>query len=68
MFVLSRVAERGHIRRRSFGRWLIPRMLRDVLRLDRIATFTFRDLEKMLEETDPIIVAWGQDARPNLDD
>jgi hypothetical protein len=44
--------------RGSFGSWLIPQMLRDVLKLDTIAGFTAADLDAMTRLDDPVVTAW----------
>jgi hypothetical protein len=44
--------------RQSFGCRLIPQMLRDVLRLDSIASFTAADLQALLQKKDRVVVAW----------
>ena len=50
--------------RRSFGSWLIPEMLREVLRLDSIAGFTAADLDAMLQlQGDQVVAAWRQTER-----
>ena len=44
--------------RRFFGSWLVPKMLREVLRLDRIAGFTADNLEALLRQTEKVVAAW----------
>jgi hypothetical protein len=44
--------------RRSFGSWLIPEMLREVLKLDTIAGFTTADFDAMLRQDDEVVAAW----------
>jgi hypothetical protein len=44
--------------RRSFGSWLIPHMVREVLRLDCIAGFTVAGLAAVSRLTDPVVAAW----------
>ena len=44
--------------RHSFGSSLVPKMLREVLRLDRIAGFTADNLEGLLRQTDKVVAAW----------
>ena len=46
--------------RRSFGSWLLPQMLRDVLKLDTIARFTVADLQALSQQADPVVAAWLQ--------
>jgi hypothetical protein len=53
--------------RRSFGSWLVPKMLRDVLRLDCIAGFTTTDLHAMLRQGDKVVVAWRRTERFEYD-
>jgi hypothetical protein len=43
---------------RSFGRWLVPYMIRNVLRLDIIGTFTSNRLHELLALDDDIITVW----------
>jgi hypothetical protein len=49
--------------RRSFGAWLVPHMLREVLKLDTIACFTAADLDAMLRQDDEIVAAWCKTER-----
>jgi hypothetical protein len=44
--------------RQSFGSWLIPKMLREVLKLNTIAGFTAADLDVMLRQDQPVVAAW----------
>jgi hypothetical protein len=44
--------------RRSFGAWLLPKMLREVLHLDSLAGFTAADLAAVLRQDDPVVAAW----------
>ena len=68
IFILSLVQFDGQLRRNSFGRWLIPKVIRDVLRLDRIAGFKSGDLDALVRSNDPIIVAWRDEKSADLDD
>jgi hypothetical protein len=68
MFMLSLVQFDGQLRRESFGRWLIPMVIRRVLRLDRIAGFKSGDLDALVASNDPIIVAWRDEKSADLDD
>jgi len=49
--------------RQSFGSWLIPEMLSEVLRLDCIAGFTTTDLDAVSRLGDPVVTAWCQTER-----
>jgi hypothetical protein len=49
--------------RQSFGSWLIPEMLREVLKLDIIAGFTAADFDAMLRQDDEVVVAWRETER-----
>ena len=44
--------------RRSFAEWLVPHMIRDVLRLDVIACFTRRNFHALAALEDKVAVAW----------
>jgi hypothetical protein len=68
IFILSLVQFAGQLRRESFGRWLIPMVIRRVLRLDCIAGFKSSDLDALVTSTDPIIVAWRDEKSADLDD
>ena len=56
--ILSHVDRREKIVRLSFGAWLIPYVLRDILRLDVITGFTVENYERFLRSNDPVAVAW----------
>ena len=49
--------------RQSFGSWLVPKMLHEVLRLDSIAGFTSADLDALSRQKDQIVAAWCQTER-----
>jgi hypothetical protein len=49
IWILSHTTTPDHARQ-SFGCWLIPQMLRDVLRLDSIARFKAADLHALLQK------------------
>ena len=49
--------------RESFGAWLIPEMLSEVLRLDCIAGFTTADLDAVSRLGDQVVAAWCQTER-----
>jgi hypothetical protein len=53
--------------RRSFGSWLIPHMVREVLRLDCIAGFTVANLQALSQEADPVVAAWRKTERAEDD-
>jgi hypothetical protein len=53
--------------RRSFGAWLVPHMLREVLKLDTIAGFTAADFDAMLRQDDPVVAAWRKTERVEED-
>ena len=53
--------------RRSFGSWLLPQMLREVLHLDCIAEFTTADLDAVLRLNDKVVAAWRQTERAEDD-
>ena len=44
--------------RRSFAEWLVPHMIRDVLRLDVIACFTRHNFHALAALQDKVAVAW----------
>jgi hypothetical protein len=58
VFILSLRLERGLLVRRSFAEWLVPHMIRDVLRLDVIACFTRRNFHALVALEDRVAVAW----------
>ncbi len=64
IFVLSHRLEGDGLRRRSFASWLVPYMLRRVLRLDVLAKFTSESLNRFLELDDDVAVAW-RNAKPS---
>jgi hypothetical protein len=50
--------------RQSFGSWLIPEMLHEVLRLDCIAGFTTADLDAVTQQQgDQVVAAWCKTER-----
>jgi hypothetical protein len=58
IFVLSHRLESGMLVRRSFAEWLVPYMIRDVLRLDVIACFTRHNFHALAALQDKVAVAW----------
>ena len=58
IFILSLRLERGVLVRRSFADWLVPHMIRDVLRLDVIACFTRQNFHPLGALEDRAAVAW----------
>ena len=59
IFVLSHRIIPGQIKRKSFARWLVPKMLHDVLRLDSIATFSSKGFHKLGHLNDPVAAGWS---------
>ena len=66
IWILSRTTPNNHSRR-SFGSWLIPEMLREVLRLHCIAGFTAADLHALLRQRDEVVAAWRRAERAEDD-
>ena len=64
IFILSHRPEVDGFRRASFAEWLVPHMLRRVLRLDVIAGFTSAGLGRLVRLDDPVAVAW-RTAKPS---
>jgi hypothetical protein len=62
VWILAHTTTPDHARQ-SFGCWLIPQMLRDVLRLDSIASFTAAHLQALLQKKDRIVAAWRRTER-----
>jgi hypothetical protein len=62
VWILSHTTTPDHARQ-SFGSWLIPQMLRGVLRLDSIASFKAADLQALLEKKDRVVAAWRSTER-----
>jgi hypothetical protein len=62
VWILSHTTTPDHARQ-SFGSWLLPQMLRDVLRLDTIAKFKAADLQALLQEKDRVVAAWRRTER-----
>ena len=58
IWLLSVEPQKGKIVRRSFADWLVPYVLKDLLRLDVITEFTVEGYEKFLKLKDKIAVAW----------
>jgi hypothetical protein len=56
--VLSHRFEGKVMRRKSFSSWILPKMLRDVLRLTSIVKVTPERLRAFCALTDPVAVAW----------
>ena len=61
--ILSHVERGGKVVRISFGEWLIPYVLQDILHLDVITGFTLERYQEFLESNDPVAVAW-RSAKP----
>jgi hypothetical protein len=62
IWILSHTTTTDHSRG-SFGSWLIPKILLEVLRLDCIAGFTTADLAAVLRQGDEVVAAWRQTER-----
>ena len=56
--VLSHRFEGDVMRRKSFSSWILPKMLREVLRLTSIVQVTPEKLRTFCALTDPVAVAW----------
>ena len=56
--VLSHWFEGEVVRRKSFSSWILPKMLREVLRLTSIVKVTPEKLRAFCALTDPVAVAW----------
>ncbi len=56
--VLSHQLEDEVMRRKSFSTWILPKMLRDVLRLTSIVKVTPEKLRAFCALTDPVAVVW----------
>lgn len=67
VWILSHTTTPDHARQ-SFGSWLLPQMIREVLRLDTIATFTGSDLHALLRKKDHVVAAWRHTERLEDDD
>ena len=65
---MSHRPEGDGFRRASFAEWLVPYMLRRVLRLDVIAGFTPENLGQLVRLHDPVAVAWRTEKRVGVDD
>ena len=68
IFILSHRPEGDGFRRASFAEWLVPYMLRRVLRLDVIAGFTSESLGQLTRLDDPVAIAWRTEKRVGVDD
>ena len=62
IWILSLTTTNDHSRR-SFGSWLVPEMLREVLRLDCITGFTTANLHDVLRQKDKVVAAWRRTER-----
>jgi hypothetical protein len=62
VWILAHTTTPDHARQ-SFGCWLIPQMLSEVLRLDTIASFTGANLHALLQEQDRVVAAWRRTER-----
>jgi hypothetical protein len=58
VFILSHRLEHGVLVRRSFAEWLVPHMIRQVLRFDVIACFTRHNFHALAALQDKVAVAW----------
>jgi hypothetical protein len=58
IFVLSRQWRDNVLVRGSFASWLVPYIIKDVLHLDKIGTFTSKQFHDFIALGDDIIVAW----------
>jgi hypothetical protein len=56
--VLSHQLEGDVMRRKSFSSWILPKMLREVLRLTSIVKVTPEKLRQFCALTDPLVVTW----------
>jgi len=61
IFVLSHRIEDGALVRRSFAKWLAPRMIRRVLALDILARFRRDKFLRLAALKEPVAVAWRSD-------
>ncbi len=63
IFVLSHRLNEGHLVRKSFGEWLVPYMINNILRLNLITGFTRDNFHRFvsLHLDDEIIAAWRVD-------
>jgi hypothetical protein len=68
IFILSHRPEGDGFRRVSFAEWLVPYMLRRVLRLDVIAGFSSESLGQLVRLNDPLAIAWRTDKHVRVDD
>jgi hypothetical protein len=58
VFVLSHWMIDDTVKRSTFARWLVPYLLRDILRLDVVTGFTRQNFQRIFELDDPIAKAW----------
>jgi hypothetical protein len=65
IFVLSHRPDKSGVRRWSFATWIVPYMLKDVLRLDALTSFTTDSFKQFLKLTDKVAVAWRGIETPN---
>ena len=61
IFILSHRIEGGALVRRSFAKWLAPRMIRRVLGLNVLAFFRRDNFLRLGALEDPVAVAWRSD-------
>jgi hypothetical protein len=66
--ILSHVERDGKVVRVSFGEWLIPYVLRDILHLDVITGFTLERYQEFLRSNDRVAVAWRSAKPADLND
>jgi hypothetical protein len=59
--ILSHRLKGGEPVRKSFADWLVPHVIRDLLRFDTIAHFTQRDFREFLKVDDNVARAWRAD-------
>src|SRR5271166_517801 len=64
-FVLGFDPSADQLQRRSLADWLVPHLIRDVLRLDVVGNFTRENLDRLSSFDDKVAVAWREPrARP----
>jgi hypothetical protein len=51
----------GELTRRSFSAWLVPHLIKDVLRLDVLGSFDRGNLHRLAALDDPVAAAWRKD-------
>lgn len=68
IFVLSHSWRDRELIRGSFGKWLIPHVLRRILKMDVIAGFTSAGFHRLVSLDDPVAAAWRTTQPVELDD